>query len=317
MERRPLGRSGLTLPPLVFGGNVFGWTADETTSFRLLDRLVEAGFNAIDTADIYSHWAPGHSGGESENVIGKWLKQRGRRDDVLILTKVGGEMPGQGKGLGRAWIKKEVEHSLKRLHTDHIDLYQSHFDDPDTPLAETMGAYAELIAEGKVRAVGASNYSAARLREALTAAAELGVPRYESLQPHYNLMEREGFEKELQPLCYEEGIGVITYFSLAAGFLTGKYRSEEDLGQSPRGNGVKKYLNPRGLAVLRALDEVSARHGVTQAQVAIAWLANRGGVTAPIASATKLEQLEDLLKAATLKLSAEDMAALDKASAPA
>ncbi|MFC0408688.1 aldo/keto reductase [Roseomonas elaeocarpi] len=320
MQKRPLGRSGLSIPPLVFGGNVFGWTADEATSFRLLDRLVEAGLNAIDTADIYSHWAPNHRGGESETVIGNWLKRRGRRDDVIILTKVGGPMPdraegGGGKGLKRDWIRRGVEASLRRLQTDHIDLYQAHFDDPDTPLRETVGAFAELIATGKVRAVGASNYSAARLREALETAAEMGVPRYESLQPHYNLMEREGFERELQPYCYEQGLGVIPYFSLAAGFLTGKYRSEADLSKSPRGEGVRKYLDARGKRVLEALDDVASQHGATPAQVAIAWLVNRAGITAPIASATREEQLEDLIKAVTLDIRPADVAALDGASA--
>ena len=292
--------------PLGFGGSWFvPYAAPSEEDARLLGAMEaawDAGIRHFDTAGSYG-------GGHSEELYARFLE--GRRAEVFLASKSNPEETTA------AAMTAAIDASLRRLGTDYIDLYQSHFDDPGTPLAETMGAYAELIAEGKVRAVGASNYSAARLREALTAAAELGVPRYESLQPHYNLVEREGFEEELQPLCYEEGIGVITYFSLAAGFLTGKYRSEEDLGQSPRGNGVKKYLNQRGLAVLRVLDEVSARHGVTQAQVAIAWLANRGGVTAPIASAMKLEQLEDLLKAATLKLSAEDMAALDKASAPA
>ena len=315
MQRRALGRSGITLPPLVFGGNVLGWTADKEASFRLLDRLVERGFDAIDTADIYSHWAPGHAGGESETVIGEWLARRGRRSDVLILTKVGGAMPDRGKGLGRDWIRRAVEDSLRRLGTDRIDLYQSHFDDADTPMAETLGAYAELIAEGKVRAIGASNFSAARLREALSVSAGMAVPRYESLQPEYNLMERTGFEAELQLLCHEQDVGVITYFSLASGFLTGKYRSEADLGQSQRGSRVGKFLDARGMRVLAALDEVSARLGTTPAQVAVAWLLAKPAVTAPIASATSTEQLDALLAGAELALDADAMAALDRASA--
>ena len=317
MQRRALGRSGLTLPPLVFGGNVLGWTADKQTSFRLLDRLVERGFDAIDTADIYSHWVPGHAGGESETVIGEWLRGRGRRDDVLILTKVGGPMPGPegGKGLGRAWIRRAVEDSLRRLGTDRIDLYQSHFDDPDTPMAETLGAYAELVAAGKVRAIGASNFSAARLGEALRTSAEMALPRYESLQPEYNLVAREGFERELQPFCREHGVGVITYFSLASGFLTGKYRSEADLGQSQRGDRVAKFLDARGLRVLAALDAVSGRLGVAPAQVALAWILAKPGVTAPIASATGPGQLDALLAGATLELDAEAVAELDRASA--
>ena len=312
---RPLGRSGLSLPPLVFGGNVLGWTADEATSFRLLDALVEAGFNAVDTADIYSAWAPGHRGGESESVLGRWLARRGRRNDVLLLTKVGGEMPGEGKGLSAAWIERAVEGSLRRLGTDRIDLYQAHFDDADTPLEETLGAFARLIAAGKVGAIGASNYSAPRLREAIETSARLGLPRYESLQPHYNLVERPGYEGALEPLVRAEGIGVIPYFSLAAGFLTGKYRDAADASKSARGGGAVKYLNPRGLRVLAALDEVSARHGAGPAQVALAWLMARPGLTAPIASATSAEQLRDLLAAARLRLDAGDIAALDRASA--
>ncbi len=320
MRKRPLGRSGLHLPPLVFGGNVLGWTADKESSFRLLDRLVERGFDVIDTADIYSHWVPGHAGGESETVIGEWLRRRGRRDDVLLLTKVGGAMPGRepgegGKGLGRDWIKRAVEDSLRRLGTDRIDLYQSHFDDPDTPMQETLGAYAELIAEGKVRAIGASNFSGPRLREALRVSAEMAVPRYESLQPEYNLVAREGFEAELQPLCREAEVGVITYFSLASGFLTGKYRSKADLGQSQRGGRVEKFLDARGMRVLAGLDAVSARLGVTPAQVAVAWVLARPAVTAPIASATRVEQLDELLAGAELALDADAMAALNGASA--
>jgi len=316
METRELGRSGIRVPPLVFGGNVFGWTADEATSFRLLDALLEAGLNAIDTADAYSAWAPGHQGGESETVIGNWLRARGGRDKVVIATKVGLEMGSGSKGLSRAWITQAVEDSLKRLQTDYIDLYQAHRDDEGVSLEETLGAFAGLIEQGKVRAIGASNYTAPRLREALRTSERLGLPRYEALQPHYNLLERAAFEGELEALCRAEGLGVITYFALASGFLTGKYRTEADLAKSQRGErSVKKYLDARGFRVLAALDKVAARHGATPAQVAIAWLIARPGVTAPIASATNLEQLADLVKAAQLKLDQQDTEMLDAASA--
>ncbi len=315
MMMRSLGRSGLSVSPLCFGGNVFGWTAGEAESFRLLDRFVEAGFNFIDTADVYSRWAPGHQGGESEAVIGKWLDRSGKRDQVVIATKVGMEMAPDRKGLQPDHIRRSVEDSLRRLRTDRIDLYQSHKDDPETPLEETLAAYDALIREGKVRAIGASNYEAPRLKAALEASAKHGLPRYESLQPHYNLLERAGYENALEALCEAEGLGVINYFSLAAGFLTGKYRSEADLGQSPRGGGLKKYLNPKGEAVLKALDEVAARHGVKPGQVALAWLMARPSITAPIASATRLEQLEEMIAAATLTLDAADIEALNAASA--
>ena len=314
MEKRQLGRSGIEMPPLMFGGNVFGWTADEATSFRLLDALMEGGFNAIDTADVYSVWARGHQGGESEIVIGNWLKQRGKRDDVMIATKVGAVMGSGDKGLSRAWIMQEVDASLKRLQIDTIDLYQAHRDDPDTPQEETAQAFADLVKQGKVRAIGASNFSAARLKSALEISRKNNLPRYESLQPHYNLVERPVYEAELEPLCQAEGLGVINYYALGAGFLTGKYRAEADLSKSPRGGGVKKYLNDRGFAVLKALDDVSARHKATPAQVALAWLIARPSITAPIASATSLEQLQDILKAATLKLTAQDIDVLNKAS---
>ena len=318
MEQRELGRSGLRIPPLLFGGNVFGWTADEATSFRLLDALLEAGLNAIDTADVYSAWAPGHRGGESETVIGHWLRQRGGRERVVIATKVGMQMGSGDKGLSRAWITRAVEDSLRRLGTDYIDLYQAHRDDESVPLEETLATFADLIAQGKVRAIGASNYTAPRLREALRTSERLGLPRYESLQPHYNLVERAAFEGELEALCRAEGLGVIPYFALAAGFLTGKYRAEADLAKSPRGErNARQYLaDPRGPRVLAALDEVAARHpGATAAQVAIAWLIARPSVTAPIASATSLEQLADLVKAAQLRLDQQDIEALDQASA--
>ena len=315
METRKLGKSGIAIPPLMFGGNVFGWTADEATSFKLLDALMAAGFNAIDTADVYSVWARGHQGGESETVIGNWLKRRGRRDDVIIATKVGAQMGSGDKGLSRAWIMREVDASLRRLQIDTIDLYQAHRDDPETPQEETAQAFADLIKAGKVRAIGASNFTAARLKSALEVSRRLGLPRYESLQPHYNLVERQAYEAELEPLCRAEGLGVINYYALAAGFLTGKYRSEADLGKSPRGGGAKKYLGESGLRVLHALDAVAARHHATPAQVALAWLIARPSVTAPIASATSLEQLQDILKSVQLKLGAQDIEALNAASA--
>ena len=314
MEKRALGKSGIEIPPLVFGGNVFGWTVDQTTSFRLLDALVDAGFNAIDTADMYSTWVPGHQGGESETVIGNWLKQRGGRDKLLIFTKVGMPMGSGGKGLSKRWINEEVEHSLARLRTDYIDLYQSHLDDEETPLEETLGAYASLIEQGKVRAIGASNYTAPRLKKALETSAKLGLPRYEALQPHYNLVERAIFETDLEPLCRAENVGVINYYALASGFLTGKYRSEADLSKSPRGAGVKKYLDARGQAILKALDDVAASHAATPGQVAIAWLIARPSVTAPIASTTSVDQLQDLAKAAALKLKPEEIEALNQVS---
>jgi aryl-alcohol dehydrogenase-like predicted oxidoreductase len=314
MQLRQLGRSELKVSPLCFGGNVFGWTADEPTSFALLDRFVDAGLNFIDTADVYSAWAPGNKGGESEIIIGNWLKQRGGPDRVVIATKVGSEMGPGKKGLSKRYIMEAVEASLKRLQIDHIDLYQSHWDDPETPVEETLAAYGELIRQGKVRVVGCSNFTAARLTESLEASARLGLPRYESLQPEYNLYDRAGFEGELESTCRENGIGVITYFSLARGFLTGKYRSKADLGQSPRGEGIGgKYLDDRGFRILAALDEVAAQHRATPAQVALAWLMTR--VTAPIASATRLEQLEDLIAATHLELDAASIERLTTASA--
>ncbi|WP_434623643.1 aldo/keto reductase [Azospirillum sp. B2RO_4] len=316
MDQRPLGRSGLTVSPLCFGGNVFGWTADEATSFRLLDAFVDAGFNFVDTADVYSAWAPGNSGGESETIIGKWMKSRGNRDRIVLATKVGSEMGPGRKGLSPAWIRTAVEDSLRRLQTDRIDLYQSHWDDPETPFEDTLGAYKELIDQGKLRAIGASNLTAPRLREALAVSARTGLPRYETLQPEYNLYSREGYEAELEGICRENGLGVITYYSLAAGFLTGKYRSDEDAGKSARGGGaVSKYLNERGRAILAALDEVAGRHGATPAQVALAWLIARPCLTAPIASASKPEQMGDLIAAANLRLEVEDILRLDRASA--
>ncbi|MDQ8000538.1 MAG: aldo/keto reductase [Pseudomonadota bacterium] len=316
MQLKPLGRSGLQVSPLAFGGNVFGWTVDEAMSFRLLDAWLDAGFNFVDTADVYSAWVPGHVGGESETIIGKWLRQSGKRNRVVLATKVGKPMGEGRKGLRPAYIKEAVDASLRRLQTDHIDLYQSHDDDTDTPLEESLGAFADLIRAGKVRAIGASNYTAPRLAEALDVAERAGLPRYESLQPLYNLYDRKVYEEALEPLCLERGVGVINFYALAAGFLTGKYRTAEDASKSQRGaNTTAKYLNPRGLRILDALDAAAQAHGATPAQVAIAWQIARPSITAPIASATSLDQLAELEKAATLKLDAETIARLDAASA--
>jgi aryl-alcohol dehydrogenase-like predicted oxidoreductase len=315
MQKRKLGRSGLEIAPLIFGGNVFGWTVDERGSFELLDAFLGAGFNCIDTADVYSRWAPGNKGGESETIIGNWFKARGKRDKVILATKCGLEMAPDKKGLSKVYIVRAVEESLKRLQTDYIDLYQSHRDDPSTPLDETMAAHADLVKAGKVRVVGASNYTADRLKVALEASAKAGIPRYETLQPNYNLADRTEFEVALQDLCVAEGISVIPYYSLASGFLTGKYRSEADLGQRARAGGVRRHLNPRGLGILAALDAVSARHGATPAQVALAWLLAQPAIAAPIASATTTAQLAEILKCADLRLGAEDLGTLGKASA--
>ncbi len=309
MQTRKLGSSGLSIAPLVLGGNVFGWTADRTASFTVLDAFLDGGFNAVDTADVYSRWAPGHQGGESETVLGDWMKERGSRDKVVVITKVGSEMPA-GKGLKAAYIQSACEASLKRLKTDRIDLYFSHFPDKETPIEETLEAHQRLIDQGKVRSVGGSNYDAAGLKQALDAAGGSRA-RYTVLQPHYNLLVRDQYEGALENLCVQEGLGVIPYFALASGFLTGKYRSEADLGKSARGGGMKKHFNERGLAILAALDAVSKAHRATQAQVALAWLLARPSITAPIASATSATQLEELAPAAELKLSADDMKALD------
>ncbi len=314
MKMRKLGRSGLEVSPLAFGGNVFGWTADEQTSFRLLDRFVSEGFNFIDTADMYSRWAPGNEGGESETIIGNWLKKTGKRKEVIIATKVGLEMGPDKKGLAPAYIRTAVEDSLKRLQTDYIDLYQSHRDDEETPIADTLGTYDELIKAGKVRAIGASNYSAARFQEALEISRQHGLPRYETMQPNYSLAERADFEGELQTICTDNEVGVIPYFSLAAGFLTGKYRSEADLENKPRARMVKKYLNERGFRILDALDTIAEDTASTPARVAIAWLTAQPGVTAPIASATSLPQLEELFASVRLDLSTAQLEALDAAS---
>lgn len=316
MNKRPLGRTGLSIAPLVFGGNVFGWTADEKTSFDLLDRFVEAGLNAVDTADVYSAWVPGNAGGESETIIGKWMKARGARDRIVLITKVGSPMGEGKKGLSARYIGEAVEASLKRLQTDAIDLYLSHWPDPDTPHEESLAAYDKLLKAGKVRAIGCSNLDAAQLGASLEAAKAHGLPRYDVLQPEYNLYDREKFEGPLADLCVKEEIGVITYFSLAKGFLSGKYRSEADLGKSPRGErGVRPYLNDKGFRVLKALDEIAGAHKAKPAEVALAWLVVKKAVTAPIASATTLDQMESLIRSASITLSAAEMAALDAAGA--
>ena len=315
MNKRQLGNSGLEVSPLAFGGNIFGWTVDEPASFCLLDAFVAAGGNFIDTADVYSRWAPDNKGGESETILGNWLKRRGNRNQVIIATKVGMEMgPGQ-KGLSKAYIQRAVEASLRRLQTDYIDLYQSHSDDAETPLAETLETYAGLVKQGKVRAIGASNYKAARLREALQISKQAGYPSYQSLQPNYNLYDRADYEGALEAVCREHGLGVIPYFSLASGFLTGKYRKESDLAESKRGQFVKKYLNARGLRILSTLEEVARETDSTPATASLAWLFARPSITAPIASATSLDQLKQLIAATELKLGLASVEALNRASA--
>ena len=314
MELRKLGKSDLKVAPLILGGNVFGWTADDATSFKLLDAFIDGGFNLVDTADVYSRWAPA-GGGASETVIGKWLTQGGKRDRVLIATKLGSEMGEGMKGLSAKYMVEAVEASLKRLQTDHIDLYQSHRDDPDTPQEETAEAYERLVKAGKVRAIGSSNFTPERLKSALEVSEQKGVARYNSEQPLYNLYDRAGFEGALQQVCIENEVGVIPYYGLASGFLTGKYRSEADLDKSPRGRGVKRMMDERGMRILAALDKVSGAKGATPAQVALAWVMAQPGLTGPIASATSLTQLEELMGAARLKLSVEDLAALNEASA--
>jgi aryl-alcohol dehydrogenase-like predicted oxidoreductase len=315
MNKRKLGNSGLEVFPLAFGGNVFGWTADETMSFRLLDAFVGSGFDFIDTADVYSKWAPGNQGGESETILGKWLKRPGNRKKVILATKVGMEMGPNKKGLSKAYIVRAVEDSLKRLQTDCIDLYQSHTDDSETPLEETLEAYGQLIQQGKVRAIGASNYGAERLLRALEISHQGRYPRYQCLQPQYNLYDRADYETKLEPLCREQGLGVITYYSLASGFLTGKYRSEKDVSKSPRGQRAGKCLNERGLRILEALDRVAKQHGSTPATVSLAWLIARPGITAPIASATNLDQLNELMAAPKLELDSSEIDSLNRASA--
>ena len=315
MKLRALGTTGLDIAPLVFGGNVFGWTVDEKTSFALLDAFVDAGLNAIDTADVYSAWAPGNSGGESETIIGKWLRQHpAKRDKVLILTKVGSAFGKPEKDLSASWIAHSVEGSLRRLGVDHIDLYQSHWFVANAANEETLGAYANLLRAGTVRAIGCSNFDTAQLAAALKVSDEKGLPRYQTLQPEYNLYDRAGFDATLQAFVLRENIGVITYYSLAAGFLSGKYRSDADLTKSARGGGIAKYLNPRGMRILDALDAVASQHGAKPAEVALAWLMAQKAVTAPIASATTLDQMASLVRAVHLNLTAEDLALLDAAS---
>jgi aryl-alcohol dehydrogenase-like predicted oxidoreductase len=311
MIKRKLGQSGLSIAPIVIGGNVFGWNVGEQESFRLLDAFVDHGFDAIDTADVYSNWAPGNSGGESETMIGRWLKARpGMRDRVVIFTKVGSDMGGEGrKGLSRRWILEAAEHSLRRLGTDVIDLYFAHKPDPGVPQEETLSAFGTLLETGKIRSIGASNFDATQLRTAVTLSRS-GLPRYTVLQPEYNLHDRSGFEGPLQDLCVEQGIGAVTYFSLASGFLSGKYRSRADLAQSVRGGDVEKYLTPRGFALVDALRAVADRHGAALSAVALAWLMAQPAVVAPIASATRTEHVEGFAQAAALQLTAEDLASL-------
>jgi aryl-alcohol dehydrogenase-like predicted oxidoreductase len=318
MDRRALGKTGLEIAPLVFGGNVLGWTLNERDSFRILDAFVDQGFNAIDTADSYSTWVPGNRGGESETIIGNWLKARpGLRGKVVIFTKVGSEMPGHTtrKNLSAKWILEEVDNSLRRLGVERLDLYFSHWHDPETPYAETLGAYDTLIKAGKVKAIGCSNLDAGQLGEALAVARDNGLPAYQVLQPEYNLYARSSFEGPLADLCIREGMGVVSYYALASGFLSGKYRGSQDFGRSPRGGGMGKYLNERGLAILAALEHVAFRRNALLAEVALAWLMTRPGLTAPIASATTEEQVQSFANAARLTLADEDLTELEIASA--
>ncbi len=315
MEKKQLGNSGIAVAPLAFGGNVFGWTIDEPASFKLLDAFVDAGFNLIDTADTYSRWKPGNVGGESETIIGNWMKQRGNRGKVIVATKFGSDMGNNKKGLSKKYMMEAVEASLKRLQTDYIDLYQSHFDDTATTVGETMEGYAALVKQGKVRAIGASNMSLERLKQSVEYSEANALPRYETLQPLYNLYDRQAFEKEFRPYCLEKNISVINYYSLASGFLTGKYRTENDLSKSARGDGNKKYMNERGFKILAALDIVAKRYNSNPATVSLAWLNAQPSIAAPIASATNIAQLNDLIASAKLRLDNEAMDVLNKASA--
>ena len=314
MEKRRLGQSSLEVPPITFGCNVFGWTVDEASSFTLLDAWLDAGFNFLDTADVYSRWFPGNSGGESETIIGKWMKARGNRDKIVLATKLGIEMAPGKKGLSKAYMQTAVEDSLRRLQTDCIDLYQSHRDDPDTSIEETLSSYADLIKQGKVREIGASNFSADRLSQSLKISTDKGLPRYQSMQPHYSLVERNEFEGPLEELCLAEKVGVIGYYSLASGFLTGKYRAQADTQGRQRGSRVEKYMNDYGFGVLKALDEVAKRYEAKPGQIAVAWLIARPSVTAPIVSATNLEQLAELVEAAEIELDPDSISKIDEAS---
>jgi aryl-alcohol dehydrogenase-like predicted oxidoreductase len=315
MKTRKLGKTGLEIAPLVFGGNVFGWTIDQATSFKLLDAFVASGFNAVDTADVYSKWVPGHTGGESEIIIGEWMKRSANRTKIIIATKVGMDMGDGKKGLSRAHILRSADDSLRRLQTDYIDLYQSHTDDPDTPFEETLGAYAELIKAGKVRAIGASNHEAKRLAAALEASRKSGLPAYQTLQPNYNLIDREEYEGGLEPLCVKEGLGVINYYPLAGGFLSGKYRSEADVAGKARARNVTRHLNERGFKILDALDKVAKKYRATPARVSLAWLLARPSISAPIVSATTVEQWKDLVSSIELALDRESIEFLNQASA--
>lgn len=315
MKKRVLGKTGFEIVPLVFGGNVFGWTIDENRSFQILDAIVDLGLNAIDTADVYSRWAPGNQGGESEIIIGKWLKANpSKRDKILIFSKVGADMGDDHKGLSKRWIIQAVEDSLRRLQIDVIDLYQSHWPDPQTSYEETLSAYDQLLKEGKIRAIGASNLNAQQLSDSLTVAKNNNLPAYQTLQPEYNIYDHEQFDENLRNLVLKENIGVITYYSLASGFLSGKYRSKDDLNQSKRGEKVASYLNKRGMNILNALDKISEKHQATQAEIALAWLMARKEVTAPIASATTIPQLKSLVHALQINLTPDDMTILDQAS---
>lgn len=313
MQHKTLGKTGLQIPPIIFGGNVFGWTLDEKESFRMLDEVLEKGFNMIDTADSYSHWAPGNSGGESEAIIGKWLKQRGNREKVILATKVGSNPGQEGRNVSKDYILKAAEDSLRRLQTDHIDLYFTHWDNETTPVEETLGAYQQLIKDGKVRHIGASNLSPERVRESLAAAEESNLPRYQVLQPEYSLLERKKFEDGYWEICKEYDLGVTSYFSLASGFLTGKYRKKEDI-EGSRSDIVKKYFSEKGLRVLETLDSISHAHNVSNAAVALRWIMNRPGITAPIASATKSSHLKAFEEAVQLKLTGEEMDKLNTVS---
>jgi aryl-alcohol dehydrogenase-like predicted oxidoreductase len=315
IDKRKLGNTDLMVTPVTFGGNVFGWTIDEATSFDILDGFVEAGFNFIDTADVYSKWAPGNKGGESETIIGKWMKARNNRSSIILATKLGSDMGDGKKGLSKKYVTEAIDASLLRLQTDYVDLYQSHYDDPETPVEETLEAFDQLIKAGKIRWIGASNFSAARLKESLEASKKLSLPKYQTFQPEYNLYNREKFEMEYEQICLDNQLGVINYYALASGFLTGKYRSEADLSKSVRGGGMKDYMNDRGFRILKALDEVSEQYNSSPASVALAWLIARPSVTSPIASVTNLNQLQDLTRAASLKLDMEGISILDEASA--